>query len=296
MAFVRRKPGTVCPVCERADWCSVSDDGKVARCMRVESARESTGADGTLGWLHALETPMAVEVPQEKVTKATLAEVKSVARSAYEHKLASAVRAKLAQELGVSVASLDSLRVGYGCDRSGAEWSSWPSRDGRGNVVGVSRRYSDGSKKTMPGHRCGVYYPLERKGLLGPVLIVEGGSDVAAALTVGLPAIGRPSNTGGADVIQTVLGEKVKAAVVVGERDENPERRGTLQSCPVDCRGCLVCWPGLAGAKIVAKKLGCRFVLPPEGVKDFRECVRKGVAWWELVRCCCVRYSASRWR
>jgi len=43
----RRSP---CPVCSKIDWCSVSTDGAVACCMRVESGRALRNG----GWLHRL--------------------------------------------------------------------------------------------------------------------------------------------------------------------------------------------------------------------------------------------------
>ncbi len=43
----RRSP---CPVCSKIDWCSVSTDGTVACCMRVESGRALRNG----GWLHRL--------------------------------------------------------------------------------------------------------------------------------------------------------------------------------------------------------------------------------------------------
>lgn len=283
--FVRRASGAACPVCGHMSWCTVSADGLVARCMRVKSERESKGGDGAIGWIHGVTTdaPIPVEVETRPAQKLTVAQVTARAKSAYEHKLARDIRSKLAKDLGVSVGSLEALRVGYGCDRDGQEWSGWPGRDAKGNIIGISRRYADGSKKTMQGTRGGLYYAIERNGLRGPVLILEGGSDTAAAYTVGVPAIGRPSNTGGVSWIKSLLGRRRR--IVVGENDESPERRGRIDSCGENCGGCGNCWPGLFGARVVSEQLRCEFVMPPDGCKDFREVVRVG-CWWELIRAC----------
>lgn len=282
--FLRVTGANPCPICEHDSWCTVSENGAIVRCMRVESAKESKAEDGSIGWIHKLDKAVRLPAQKNEPRKLSIREVTECARKAYEHKLAPETRSKLSESLGVSRESLEALRVGYGCDRNGREWSSWPSRDFKGNVVGLVRRYEDGSKKTLPGTKCGLFYPMERKGLKGPVLILEGGSDVAAAFSVGVPAIGRPSNTGGAEWIGEMLGKKRK--VVIGENDESPERRGRVSTCPIDCQGCLNCWPGMAGARMVAEKLKCNFVLPPSEFKDFRDVVRSGSMWWDLFREC----------
>lgn len=282
MGFVRRERGTLCPICEKESWCTVSDQGDVVRCMRVESDKESLGEDGTCGWLHRIKERIPVEKnARERQPPLEQSEVLEMAQRYYKHEKAADTRERLAASLGVSVRSLELMRVGFGCDTSGRTWSSWPSRDGEGNVIGITRRYESGEKKTLYRTRAGLFYPAEAKDVRGPILIVEGPTDVAAALSVGLPAIGRPSNTGGAGWIQKLIG--MKHAVVIGENDLDESRRGKLQSCPVDCEGCGHCWPGKFGAVMVAKHLNRPWVLPPAGVKDFRELVAKG-CWWEILR------------
>jgi conjugative relaxase-like TrwC/TraI family protein len=60
----RRNP---CPVCEKTDWCSMSDDGAMAICMRTPSDRETRNG----GYIHVLNEvervaplPVAVQVRQ----------------------------------------------------------------------------------------------------------------------------------------------------------------------------------------------------------------------------------------
>ena len=92
----------------------------------------------------------------------------------------------------------------------------------------------------------------------GP-LVVEGASDVAACIAVGLPAVGRPSNRGGASDLAELL-DGNDDVLVVGERDA---KEGGA-------------WPGRDGAKKVAEQLAGRWgepvgwTLPPEGSKDVR--------------------------
>lgn len=51
--LVRVKRGTPCPICGKPDWCSVSEDGAMAICMRVAdgSVKESKGG----GYIHILQ-------------------------------------------------------------------------------------------------------------------------------------------------------------------------------------------------------------------------------------------------
>ncbi|WP_419191362.1 YfjI family protein [Saltatorellus ferox] len=105
----------------------------------------------------------------------------------------------------------------------------------------------------------GLVVPEHLDDLPGPVLIVEGASDVAACLTLGLPAVGRPSNSAGSKQLLHLLRDRV--VLVVGERDEKPDGR----------------WPGRDGAVAVADKLADRWgrtvpwSLPPAKIKDVRE-------------------------
>lgn len=91
-----------------------------------------------------------------------------------------------------------------------------------------------------------------------PVVIVEGASDTAAILSLGLVAVGRPSATGGLSILAALVrGRKV---VVFGENDEKPDGF----------------WPGKHGAEktLTALEGVCsnpRIVFPPGEYKDVRQ-------------------------
>src|SRR5262245_7265742 len=95
----------------------------------------------------------------------------------------------------------------------------------------------------------------------GTVLALEGPSDVAAALTMGIPAVGRPSNRAGAEIIAKVLASR--ETLVVGENDQ----RITMEKIE---------WPGRDGAEHVSRQLANTWqklvsaALPPKGSKDVR--------------------------
>lgn len=272
----RDKP---CPICGKPDWCFVTEDGEMVICNRVESERQAK-----MGWIHFLSDPVPIaDCERVKPPKLSVEACDCLVRECYKRPDAKDARERLAESLGVSVESLEAIGVGTGSDWNGTQWTSWPARDADGQFVGLTRRYWDGSKKTYPGTRAGLFYARKWVDMPGAVLIVEGGSDVAACLSAGIAAIGRPSNVGGSSMIAELLSKHPKRAVlVVAERDFKPERRGTVEHCPADCPGCANCWPGLYGAKATAKSLGIPLNwIMPRGGKDAREAITNGedVSW-----------------
>lgn len=43
--------GTPCPICKKANWCSVETSGNTVICMRVKSELQASSG----GWVHKLE-------------------------------------------------------------------------------------------------------------------------------------------------------------------------------------------------------------------------------------------------
>lgn len=277
--WVRTSRSLECPVCKKNDWCTMAVDGGVIKCMRVPSEDECK----TGGWFHFDKpTQLTICVPPP-VPKA---DASALAKDLYFSKHAPGARQKLSKILGVSLSSLEELRVGWGSDPSGRVWWSFPSRDASGRIIGIIRRYEDGSKYTYKGtSNGGVFAKAGWWKTPGVVLIVEGGSDVAAALTHGLCAIGRPSNIGGVAVIRDMLIRycKGRPVIVVGENDEQAHKRGLLDYCHADCKGCGHCFPGKFGAEHVASCLGVGYCMPPFPFKDFREAAGD-LVWLELLR------------
>lgn len=180
--------------------------------------------------------------------------------------------AQLASLLCVREDSLTIVMAGFNRDSHGDHYT-FPERDGDRIIIGIGRRYADGNKMAMQGSKRGLIIPdgFEARGkdLLSPIFVVEGPSDVLALTSLGLPAIGRPSNTGGAEQIAQLL-SKLPAAdrrrvVVFGEYD--PKKDGG--------------WPGKDGAVKVSAELSGRlpewsvcWAMPPDGKKDIREWVK----------------------
>lgn len=165
---------------------------------------------------------------------------------------------KLAESLGVSVPALRAAGVGW--DPSEKVYT-FPEVDAAGKVIGYVRRFENGEKKAADGGKRGLCIPANWETKTGPILIPEGPTDVAAAETMGLCAIGRPSATGGFDHLRNLLKSvpATREIIVVGERDQKADGK----------------WPGKEAAEAMGKKLSdalgrsVRWVLPPEG-KDLR--------------------------
>lgn len=189
------------------------------------------------------------------------------------------------RHLGVPVRALDALGVGWAdhedLRRIGAGGSGWKGAayprgtytfletDGVGAAVGVGLRAEDG-RKGFPsgtvGARRGLIVPSTLAARPGLVLCVEGPSDVLACEALGIPAIGRPHNTGGVTDLALLL--KDRDTLVVGENDQKPGGQ----------------WPGQDGAMSVSRGLSqewgrsVRWSMPPAGVKDVREWLNVRVA------------------
>ena len=272
--FVRVRKDRPCGVCAKTDYCTRTVDGKLARCMRIKSEKESPGKDGSLGWLHKIGDPIPVQ-PEKETVK--IKDVGAVAKKMYHDKLAAEKRQELAASLGVTVASLESLRVGIGWDHGGEEFASFPSMDADCRITGITRRYFDGSKKTLAGtSNSGIFVPMNWWTHPGPVLIVEGASDVAALISHQIACLGRPSNVGGAKIILAYLRRRAqsRAVYVVGENDLKKDRVGTVAQCAADCFGCSWCWPGKYGAINTAHRLRCKWFMPPSEYKDARQWIK----------------------
>ncbi|MEM9586264.1 MAG: hypothetical protein AAGA03_03205 [Planctomycetota bacterium] len=97
----------------------------------------------------------------------------------------------LANDLGVSIESLRSLGVGFAPESNA---TTWPMRNAEQQVVGIRMRRWGGSQKwSIKESRSGWFLPSGRKRPTKSLVVCEGGSDTAAALSLGLTAVGRAS-------------------------------------------------------------------------------------------------------
>lgn len=243
-----------CPVCTRyGDGCMVSPDGARVLCVRTKSDHAARG--GT-GWFHVVgRGPLrphdrSITLPPPIINRASLVE--------HYHALGQPYLKLLAAELGVSVESLVQLEVGWSPDEGC--WM-WPLSDLEGVVPGIMRRWPNGEKRLMPGHtpRTGLYLPCGQI-FNRPLLIVEGGSDVAAALTLGFNALGRFSCSHGKWELARAMRELMTPeATIVSDAGNQAEREGAWHL-----------------ANHLYQTTPVRLIEPPNGIKDLRAWFKAG--------------------
>lgn len=135
------------------------------------------------------------------------------------------------------------------------EYQAWafPMKDAVKNIIGIQLRRINGEKRAVKGSRNGLFIPNQPMSSI--ILLCEGASDTAAALTLGFYAIGRQSCTGQADLIKEFCRiNSIKEVIIVSDADD----------------------PGTKGAMALARSMmvDLRIVVPP--TKDLREFVNVG--------------------
>ncbi len=252
----RRSP---CPVCGKPDWCLAAEDGSRAICARVESNRRA----GDAGWLHVLRATQQVcrrRSVSLRLPGADFADVASSACEFLDPNGPSGV-SDLANSLGLSARALTRLHVGW----NGWAWT-FPMKDARGATIGIRLRRPNGDKLAVKGSRQALFIPdgIDPSGRL---LVVEGPTDTAAALDLGFAAIGRPSCSGGVELVRNYARHaQTKDVVVFADADG----------------------PGRVGAAALARQLApfvrVRVAEPWGSFNDLREWLRAGATTADVER------------
>jgi conjugative relaxase-like TrwC/TraI family protein len=136
--LVRVKRGRPCPICDKPTWCSISEDGAMAICMRVPSENETRNG----GYLHILED----SVSREKV--AVTVEVKQHTRAGIER------RDAIHQELLGALTLTDRDRKNLlkrGLDGAAITRGGYKSVPSSVSVHDVSARFKDRDMAGIPG-------------------------------------------------------------------------------------------------------------------------------------------------
>ena len=243
MSFMRVTKSSPCTVCKRPDWCRVFADGWV-ECMRVKSDLPAKSG----GWMHRLGLfPVPRFQPAPRSPAPTINATK-LHRDWLAETSQDAI-AVLADSLGLSSPSLNA--VGAAWAKSCAAWA-FPMCDGNGNIIGIRLRTEHG-KFAVRGSRQGIFIAAVPPQ---PTLFVcEGPTDTAAAVGLGLFAVGRPNCCcGGADIRVYARRHQCRRVVVVSDNDK----------------------PGLDGARKVGAEIGLTFAVYVPPAKDLREFVTLG--------------------
>jgi hypothetical protein len=166
---------------------------------------------------------------------------------------------RLADELVLPAASLEAVGLGWSRDKN---CYAFPERDGRGMVIGIALRGKRKQKLFVKRSKRGLTYSKNWDVGDGPIFLVEGATDTAALVAIGLAAVGRPGSAGGVKHLVPLL-EKIPAErkiVVVGDNDSKSKvgRDGAIET-----------------AKKLSERLGrpIYWTLPPIGYKDSRQWV-----------------------
>jgi len=242
LSFRRVSKASPCPQCGKPDWCTVGDYGVV--CMRVQSAKPVKNG----GWFHPFDGARGRPVAPPPRRQPPAINATAMHRAWLDGTTAEAVAA-LAAALGLSPPSLAAV---------GAAWapahSAWafPMCDGYGNVVGIRLRNERG-KFAVRGSRQGIF--LAAVPAQKTCFVCEGPTDTAAAVELGLFAVGRPNCCcGGLEVRTYARQHQCATAVVVSDNDK----------------------PGLDGAHKVGGELKLPYAVYVPPAKDLREFVRLG--------------------
>lgn len=166
---------------------------------------------------------------------------------------------RTAQILGIDLWALKDLGVGFDPVQIAI---IFPEFDGQGRVVGLATRQGDGRKQMLPRSHRGLYLSADSLESVEPIFVCEGPTDAAALMTMGLPAIGRPSAFGGIEHLVDLLGAmpRDREIIILGENDEKSDGR----------------WPGreaaIKTADTLRERLGrtVEVALPLDGAKDVR--------------------------
>jgi len=252
----RQRP---CPVCKKPDWCTYTSDGRAVCCMRVESGKAVRNG----GWLHRFgdDADRSPAPAPRRTCEAALFDA-----GAYHAALCEKGDWRdvdgLALSLGLCPCALATLQPAW--DHWHDAWA-FPMRDGAGKVGGIRLRANDGRKWAVKGSREGLFFD-PALGRVAEVMLCEGPTDTAAAISLGFAAVGRPSCSGGVDQTRAFcFRHGVKRVIVMADQDA-PHRRPDGSAW----------YPGRDGAQRLVAALGLPFkmVMPP--AKDLRQWVIEG--------------------
>jgi len=226
--------------------------------MRTQSPRTVPFKGGEIGYAHPHPDPKKRKTYSQKAPRRP-PQINARRLLQEWHRTYHAEQTRLpilASELGVTVNSLIYLE----CQAAGGWNRAWgfPMKDGFGNYIGIRIRNEWGKKWAVTGSQAGIFIPKVSLNSLRHetrMFVVEGPTDTAAGVDMGLFVVGRPSCSGGVThVCNFARNKRVTQVVLIADNDE----------------------PGIRGAKDLQRWLkvpSCVLTLP---CKDLREFIKIG--------------------
>lgn len=230
-----------CAICDHPDWCTYQDG--VVCCMRVES--DTPMRNG--GWLHRTSQPLPYIAPIRRAIEDKPLDAEPLWKRWFE-----STDYRLLDGLGMSLGVDTECLKEIGCAWSTVGAWAFPMRDPSGKVIGIRLRNDKGEKWAVKGSKSGLFIPTDYSYMPDGVLyLVEGPTDLAAAMTIGLRAIGRAACLGQEQMIlDYVRRNRIDRLVMVTDNDE----------------------PGLRGAEKLQSMLSilsCVWVPPTKDIREF---------------------------
>ena len=249
----RQRP---CPICGKPDWCLAAEDNSAAICQRIQEG--SVKRCGDAGWLHILiERNRNFQKRNRYTSRISIDFGKQKnfngLSKLYQSQLTKERLLRLSNQLKISAESLTRLNIGW----DGKAYT-FPMSDDTGKTIGIRRRFPNGAKVSVQSSKAGLFIPLGLKAD-ATVLICEGATDTAAAIDLGVQAIGRPNCNSLIEMTAWAVRD-YEEIVIVADNDA----------------------PGRLGAGKLADYLSVRFlnvkvIFPPEGIKDLRQWFNQGL-------------------
>lgn len=161
--------------------------------------------------------------------------------------------------LGLPIDPLVRLCVGWS---SFHRATSWPMRDADGNVIGIRLRCPETARKwAVTGSRAGLIFDpdsmREQRG--GRVWVVEGPTDTAALLSIGIDAVGVPSAGGSCELLVDLARRMRPEQLVIVADADDAGRHGAER---------------IRDAVVIVAPV--RMINTPSGIKDVRAWVCAG--------------------
>ena len=254
MNWIRAKKDFKCPICQHPDWCTFAPQLKGWCCMRVQNSRPMKNG----GWFHrANEEARPLPKPEP--------EKPSIDAAALMREWAAATPWKyicdLAAQLFVTADSLAALGIVWARQHHAF---GFPMFNGNGLMVGIRLRAASGRKWSVTGGHEGVFLPDTPRQ--DTAYILEGPTDTAAAVSLGLYCIGRPNCRSGISHTQVTINRlRIQRCVIISDNDPpglDPKR-------PYE-------QPGADGAVKLAKELQVPVASITLPTKDLRKFVEWG--------------------